>query len=292
MTALSAETAFRPRFRARRIPGLGGTVPVVVAAVVLVVVTLTAIFASAVAPYDPDAVDLNAVLTAPGVAGHPLGTDGAGRDTLSRIVFGSRLSLLAPLIVITVSTVVGLILGILCGWVGGALDSVLSRIIDFLFAFPSLLVAMLAVALFGPGLLAPTIGLAIAYAPYTARLVRNLIVTEKARPYVEAYRLQGFPGPVIAARKVLPNVSPTLIAQSALGFGYVLVDLAALSYLGLGVQPPTADWGVMVAEGQEALVQETFWPVLFPCIAIIIVVVAVNIIGDFIGDKLTGGVNS
>lgn len=287
MTVLSAEST--TRFRLRRIPGLGGAVPVVASIAFLGMMVIAAILAPVLAPADPNSVDLGAILAGPGSAVHPLGTDAAGRDILSRIVFGARLSLLAPLIVITLAATMGLTVGLLCGWVGGVVDAALSRLIDFLFAFPSLLVAMLAVALFGPGLTAPTIGLVIAYMPYTARLARNVVMQEKSRPYVEAYRLQGFTGWTIAVRKLIPNVSPTLLAHSTLGFGYVLVDLAALSYLGMGVQPPTADWGVMVAEGQDALVQGIAWPVLFPCIAIVAVVVAVNILGDYLGEKLTGG---
>jgi peptide/nickel transport system permease protein len=258
----------KSRFRVRRLPGFSGPLPVIISVAIIVIMVVVAVAAPLIAPSDPDAVDLNAFLSSPGTAGHLLGTDGAGRDILSRVMFGARLSLLAPLVVVIVSTLAG---------------------IEFLFAFPSLLVAMLAVALFGPGLLAPTIGLMIAYTPYTARLVRNLVLQEKARPYIEAYRVQGYSGTAIATRKIVPNISPTLLAQSALGFGYVMVDLAALSYLGLGVQPPTSDWGVMVAEGQDALVQSVIWPVLFPCLAIVAVVIAVNIIGDYIGEKLTGG---
>ncbi|MBP2389600.1 ABC transporter permease [Aeromicrobium fastidiosum] len=287
MTVLAPPT--RSRLRARRIPGLSGPVPVIISVAIIVVMVVVAVAAPLIAPFDPDAVDLNAFLSSPGTAGHLMGTDGAGRDILSRVMFGARLSLLAPLVVVIVSTLLGTVLGLACGWLGGAVDSFLSRVIEFLFAFPSLLVAMLAVALFGPGLLAPTIGLMIAYTPYTARLVRNLVLQEKARPYIEAYRVQGYSGTAIATRKIVPNISPTLLAQSALGFGYVMVDLAALSYLGLGVQPPTSDWGVMVAEGQDALVQSVIWPVLFPCLAIVAVVIAVNIIGDYIGEKLTGG---
>ena len=287
MTALTAESTTRVRIR--RLPGFAGAVPMLFASSILVAMTLAAVLAPLIAPFDPNTVDLGATLAAPGTAGHPLGTDGAGRDILSRILYGARLSLLAPLIIITLATILGLILGVLCGWFGGVVDGVLSRVIDFLFAFPSLLVAMLAVALFGPGLIAPTVGLVIAYTPYTARLARGLIMQEKSRPYVEAYRLQGFSGGAIAVRRIIPNLSPTLLAYSALGFGYVLVDLAALSYLGLGVQPPTADWGVMVAEGQDALIQNVVWPVLFPCVAIVAVVISVNIIGDYIGEKLTGG---
>lgn len=287
MTAVSAAVA--SRIRVRRISGMSGAVPLVIAVLVLLSMIGVALFAPLIAPADPASVDLGATLSPPGTAGHLLGTDTAGRDTLSRLLYGARLSLLMPLVVIAAATLVGTVIGLICGWAGGVADAVLSRIVDFLFAFPSLLVAMLAVALFGRGYVAPTIGLIIAYTPYAARLIRNLVLQEKARPYVEAYRLQGFAGRTIAARMVLPNISPTMLAQAALGFGYVLVDLAALSFLGLGVQPPSADWGVMVAEGQEALMQKVIWPVLLPCLVIVAVVVAINIVGDYIGERLTGG---
>jgi peptide/nickel transport system permease protein len=288
MTALPAGLA-RRRARSRRRPRASSSLYFVLAIVIIVAATGAALMASVLAPADPASVDLGATLAGPGTVGHALGTDTAGRDSLSRLLDGARLSLLTPLIVITAATALGSLIGIVCGWAGGIVDGILSRVVDFLFAFPSLLVAMLAVALFGRGQLAPTIGLIIAYTPYAARLVRNLVMQEKARPYVEAYRLQGYASHTIAVRMLLPNISPTMIAQAALGFGYVLVDLAALSYLGLGVQPPTADWGVMVADGQEALIQGVIWPVLFPCLAIVAVVVAINIVSDHIGEKLTGG---
>lgn len=288
MTAIPVDLTRRPP-RLRRLPGASRSLSCVLATMVVVAATGAAVMAPALAPTDPASVDLGATLALQGTAGHPLGTDTAGRDILARLLFGARLSLITPLIVITAATVIGSLIGVICGWAGGIVDGVLSRVVDFLFAFPSLLVAMLAVALFGRGQMATTIGLIIAYTPYAARLVRSLVMQEKARPYVEAYRLQGFAGHTIATRMLLPNISPTMIAQAALGFGYVLVDLAALSYLGLGVQPPTADWGVMVADGQEALIQGVIWPVLFPCLAIVAVVVAINIIGDYVGEKLTGG---
>lgn len=288
MTATTADLTRRRRIRL--LPVVVGRAPFALAVLAIVGMTSVALLASVIAPTDPASVDLGATLTSPGTAGHAFGTDTAGRDTLSRLVYGARISLLTPLIVIVAATVLGSIVGIICGWAGGIGDAILSRIVDFLFAFPSLLVAMLAVALFGRGLFAPTVGLVIAYTPYAARLVRNLVMQEKARPYVEAYRLQGFAGHAIALRMIVPNISPTMLAQAALGFGYVLVDLAALSYLGLGAQPPTADWGVMVADGQEALIQGVIWPVLFPCLAIVAIVVAINVVGDYIGEKLTGGV--
>lgn len=156
------------------------------------------------------------------------------------------------------------------------------------FAFPSLLIAIMAVALFGKGLVAPVIAMTIAYIPFVARLTRTLVISEKNRPYVAAYRVQGFSGAWIALRRVLPNVTPVVGAQSTLNFGYVLAELAALSFLGLGVQPPTPDWGSMINEAQAGLVGGFFLPALAPAIAVVLVVVAVNIVGDELSRRVGG----
>ena len=259
----------------------------VISLVVLGVLTLAAIFAPWVAPYDPDQVDLGAVYASPSTA-HWLGTDALGRDTLSRMIYGARTALLAPLIVVVASTIIGILLGLLAGWRGGWLDSVLGRIFDVVFAFPSLLIAIMAVALFGKGLVAPVIAMSIAYAPFVARLTRSLVASERSRPYVSAYRVQGFSGGWIATRRVLPNVTPIVGAQSTLNFGYVLAELAALSFLGLGVQAPTADWGAMINEAQAGLIGGHFLPAIVPAVAVVVVVVAVNIIGEELSDRIGG----
>jgi len=260
----------------------------VISLVVLGVLTLAAIFAPWVAPYDPDLVDLGAVYASPSTA-HWLGTDALGRDTLSRMIYGARTALLAPLIVVVASTIIGILLGLLAGWRGGWLDSVLGRIFDVVFAFPSLLIAIMAVALFGKGLVAPVIAMSIAYAPFVARLTRSLVASERSRPYVSAYRVQGFSGGWIATRRVLPNVTPIVGAQSTLNFGYVLAELAALSFLGLGVQAPTADWGAMINEAQAGLLGGHFLPAIVPAVAVVIAVVAVNVIGEELSDRIGGG---
>ncbi|PPL15509.1 ABC transporter permease [Microterricola pindariensis] len=256
---------------------------------VLVVMTLAAVFAPFIAPYDPNFVNLSAVYQGPSPA-HWLGTDSLGRDTLSRMIFGARTALLGPLLVVVFSTILGILLGLLAGWRGGWIDSVLGRLFDVIFAFPSLLIAIMAVALFGKGLVAPVIAMSIAYAPFVARLTRQLIVSERSRPYVAAYRVQGFSGPWIALRRVLPNVTPIVGAQSTLNFGYVLAELAGLSFLGLGVQAPTADWGAMINEAQAGLTGGYFLPAIVPAVAVVIVVVAVNIIGEELSDRIGGGV--
>jgi peptide/nickel transport system permease protein len=250
-------------------------------------VTLAAIFASFIAPYAPNQVDLVNIQAGPSPA-HWLGTDALGRDTLSRMIFGARTALLSPMLVVVFSTVVGILLGLLAGWRGGWIDAVLGRIFDVIFAFPALLIAIMAVALFGKGLVAPVIAMSIAYAPFVARLTRSLVASERSRPYVAAYRVQGFGGGFIALRRVLPNVTPIVGAQSTLNFGYVLAELAALSFLGLGVQAPTADWGAMVNEAQSGLIGGYFLPALVPAVAIVLVVVAVNVIGEELSDRIGG----
>ncbi|QNA93638.1 MULTISPECIES: ABC transporter permease [unclassified Microbacterium] len=256
-------------------------------AIVLAVVTLSAIFAPWIAPYDPDAVDFTAFYAPPSAA-HWLGTDALGRDTLSRIIWGGRTALIGPLAVVVFSTVLGILLGLLAGWRGGWIDAVLGRVFDVLFAFPSLLIAIMAVALFGKGLVAPVIAMSIAYAPFVARLTRSLVAAERSRPYVAAYRVQGFGGAWIALRRVLPNVTPIIGAQSTLNFGYVLAELAGLSFLGLGVQPPTADWGGMINEAQSGIASGQFLPAIAPAVIVVIVVVAVNIIGEELSDRIGG----
>lgn len=260
------------------------------AAIITAVVALGAILAPLISPYPPDYVDLQNVLAWPSFA-HPLGTDALGRDTLSRVLVGARTSLLGPLIVVVASTIVGALLGLLAGWQGGWTDRILSRIFDLMFSFPALLLAILAVALLGKGLTGPIIAMTIAYVPYVARLTRNLILAERNRPYVAAYRVLGFGAPWIALRRVLPNIFPTVGAQSTLNFGYVLADLAALSFIGLGVQAPTADWGSMINESRSALLLGQPLPALIPAALVVIVVVAINILGEELSDRIGGSLS-
>lgn len=274
------------RMRLRAPSRLRGSVAVLVSTVVLAVVVMAALLAPLLATNDPSATDLSAILVPPGTPGHLLGTDPSGRDIAARLLYGARISLLAPLAVVTVATVAGTSIGLLAGWCGGLVDAVVSRVLDFMFAFPGLLLAIFAVTLFGTGLLAPMVALMIAYAPFTARLVRNLVMAEKQRPHVDSYRLQGYSGAAIATGPVLANIAPTLLSQSVLGFGYTMIDLAVLSFLGYGVQPPTADWGSMVKDAQEAILQGAFSAALIPCLTIVVTVVAFTVVGDAVGERL------
>jgi peptide/nickel transport system permease protein len=249
------------------------------------VVVAVAVLAPWLAPHDPNAVDLGDALAGPS-AGHPLGLDSSGRDTLSRLVLGARTSLLGPLGVVLFSTVAGVAVGTAAGWRGGWLDSLLSRSTEIVFAFPGLLLALLIVSIYGEGLTAPVIALGIAYLPYVSRLTRSLVLAERERPYVAAYRVQGHSGPQICLRHVLPNIAPVVLAQSTVNFGYALIDLAGLSFLGLGVPALTPDWGQMVFDGESAIQQGYPLSAFLPCAAIVLTVVAFNVVGEQWADRI------
>ncbi|MFE2325566.1 ABC transporter permease [Streptomyces sp. NPDC059385] len=253
----------------------------------LVLFVLVALFAPWIAPQDPTFGALGDTLLGPS-AGHWLGTDQGGHDTLSALIVGTRTSLTGPLAVVLFSTVLGIAVGLFTAWHGGWIDTAVGRALDVLFAFPALLLAILAVALFGKGMTAPVLAMAIAYMPYTARVVRGLALQEKSRPYIAAYRVQGHSALYVTVRRLLPNIAPTLLAQSTVNFGYALLDLAALSFLGLGVQPPTPDWGAMINQGQTAVLQGQPLSAIAPAVAVVLVVVAFNIVGEDLGDRLAG----
>ncbi|MFD5145987.1 ABC transporter permease [Streptomyces sp. NPDC058401] len=248
-------------------------------------VVLVAVLAPWIAPYDPNSVDLAGALAGPS-ADHLLGIDASGRDTFSRLVLGARTSLLGPLGVVAFSTVAGVAIGTAAAWRGGWLDSVLSRSTELVFAFPGMLLAILIVSVYGEGLLAPVIALAIAYLPYVSRLTRSLVLAERARPYVEAYQVQGHSGAQICLRHVVPAVMPVVLAQSAINFGYALIDLAGLAFLGLGVPALTPDWGRMVFDGNAAIQAGYPLSAIVPCAAIVLTVVAFNVVGESWADKV------
>ncbi|MEY9848709.1 ABC transporter permease [Streptacidiphilus sp. MAP5-3] len=251
----------------------------------LAVVVLLALLAPWLSPHDPNAVDLGNALAGPS-ASHPLGVDGSGRDTASRLITGARTSLLGPLGVVVFSTVVGVVVGVTAGWRGGWLDSLLSRTTELVFAFPGLLLAILIVSIYGEGLIAPVVALGVAYLPYVSRLTRSLVLAERKRPYVEAYRVQGHSGLQICLRHVLPNIAPVVLAQSTINFGYALIDLAGLSFLGLGVPALTPDWGRMVFDGESAIQSGYPLSAILPCAAIVLTVVAFNVVGERWADQV------
>jgi peptide/nickel transport system permease protein len=248
-------------------------------------VVVLALFAPWLSPHDPNAVDLGNALAGPSAA-HPLGVDGSGRDTASRLITGARTSLLGPLGVVVFSTLAGVVVGVAAGWRGGWLDSLLSRSTELVFAFPGLLLALLIVSIYGEGLTAPVIALGVAYLPYVSRLTRSLVLAERERPYVEAYRVQGHSGLQICLRHVLPNIAPVILAQSTINFGYALIDLAGLSFLGLGVPALVPDWGRMVFDGESAIQAGYPLSAILPCVAIVLTVVAFNVVGERWADQV------
>jgi peptide/nickel transport system permease protein len=256
----------------------------VVAGIIIAAITLATVFAPLVAPYDPDAQDLSRSLK-PASAAHLAGTDKLGRDTLSRLVFGARTTLLSALLVVALSTAMGIPLGLAAGFYEGPADAAISRTMDILLAFPALLLALMIVASFGRGISNAIVALSIVYVPMIARLVRSAALVEKRLPYVEAARALGYSNARIMFRHVLPNVMPLILVQAPIDFGYSILDLASLSFLGLGVQPPQADWGAMLSDGREYLLLSPALA-LVPGLAIMVTVVAFNLVGDGLRTRL------
>ncbi len=265
------------RSRRRRIAKRDGVV--IGCAVVIGIAVLMAVFGPLLAPHDPNTASLADAFVGPG-PGHLLGFDGQGRDLLSRLLTGARTSMAGPSLVVAGSVAAGTTLAIAAAWAGGWIDSVISAGLDILFAFPAIVLAILAAATFGTGLLAPALALAIAYTPYIARVLRGAALRERAREYVAACEVQGLSAVAICARHLVPNLLALIVAQATLMFGYAMVDFAAISYLGLGIQPPAADWGVMVASGQLGVLQGYPAESLAAGLCIVVVVVAVNLLGE------------
>jgi peptide/nickel transport system permease protein len=251
----------------------------------LMVVAAAALLAPWAAPYAANAVDFTAIWQGPGSA-HLLGTDQVGQDLLSRLIHGARESLLGPLALLALATVFGVTIGIVAAWNGGWIDVLLARITDVMFAFPGLLFVVLVIAVFGKGPATAIVALALAYAPVIAKFTRSLALAEIARPYVDAYRVQGVGGAMLCLRYIVPNLAPPLLGYLVVLFGEGLMSLATLSFLGFGAQPPSSEWGLMVQEGQSGIIQGHVWPTLVPGVAIAAVVVAVNVVGVRLSDRL------
>ena len=246
---------------------------------VLLIATVAAVLGPYVTPQDPDLPNLSFDFIGPS-AGHLLGYDFQGRDVFSRLLAGAQSSMLGPFTVVALSMVAGVLLALVAAWRGGVVDSVVSSGLDILFAFPAILLAVLATAVFGAGQTAAALALVVAYTPYVARVLRGAALRERSRPYIVALEVQGASATAICLRHLLPNLGTLIVAQATILFGYAMVDLAAISYLGLGVQPPTANWGVMIAENQTGIVQGYPLPALLAGMAIVFVVIAVNLLGE------------
>ena len=258
--------------------------------VVVVLIVLLAIFADVVAPYAPNEQFRDAVRAAPwwsegGSSRFVLGTDSLGRDMLSRLIHGARISLFIGLAVMGVSFVLGVLLGLACVSLGNAVDVVITRLMDLIMAVPSLVLAILVVAVLGPSLPNTIIAVSIVSLPRYVRLVRASALTELGKDYVTAARVAGV-GPVrLMFATVLPNGLSPLIVQAALGVSDAILEAAALGFLGLGAQPPTAEWGTMLADARE-FIRSNPWLVTLPGLAILVTVVSINLMGDGLRDAL------
>ncbi len=251
----------------------------IISAVVIALAVLAAIFGPLLAPYPPNLLNLSLAWVGP-TGGHLLGFDFQGRDVASRLLAGAQSSMLGPLAVVIASMTAGILLAVTAAWRRGPADAVISSGLDILFAFPGILLAVLAAAVFGAGLPAAVIALSIAYTPYVARVLRGAALKERSQPYVAALEVQGAPATTICLRHLVPNIAPLVVAQATILFGYAMVDLAAVSFLGLGVQPPNPNWGVMISENQTGILQGYPLPALAASVCIVAVVIAFNVLGE------------
>ena len=254
-------------------------------AIMAVLVVLAAV-APAIAPHGPAEQFRDSFLAPPfAQAGFPLGTDSLGRDILTRLIYGARLSLLIGVIVVALSLSAGTMLGLVAAFAGGALDVAIMRLMDVLLVFPSLLLAIVVVAILGPGLTNAMLAVAIVLLPGYVRLARAAALGELAREYVVATRSAGAGTLRLMLSVVLPNCAAPLIVQATLGFSAAILDAAALGFLGLGAQPPTPEWGTMLADALQ-FYQRAWWLLAFPGIAILVTVMAFNLLGDGLRDAL------
>ena len=258
--------------------------------VVVVSLFAIAVLANVIAPHHPHEQYRDALLVPPawqegGSMRFLLGTDATGRDILSRIIHGSRFSLLIGTIVVTLSMSTGIILGLLAAFVPGIADNAISRIMDVILSVPSLLLALVVVAILGPGLMNAMLAVAVVYVPHFTRLARASAMAELSRDYVTASRVAGAGTLRIMFSTVLPNCMAPLIVQGTLAFSSAVLDAAALGFLGMGAQPPTPEWGSMLADAREFILR-AWWVVTFPGLAILITVLAFNLMGDGLRDTL------
>ena len=251
---------------------------------------IVALLADWIAPYDPTEQYREHLLQPPfwqegGSLAFPLGTDAVGRDMLSRLLYGARYSFYVGIVVVTVAAAGGIVVGLLSGFAPKWLDTILMRVMDIILAFPSLLLALVLVAILGPSLTNAMIAIAIVLQPHYVRLTRSSVLAERSKDYVTAAKVTGAKLPRLMFITVLPNCLSPIIVQAALSFSTAILDAAALGFLGMGAQPPTPEWGTMLAEAREFILR-AWWVVTFPGLAILITVLAINLMGDGLRDAL------
>ncbi len=251
----------------------------------LLLVALVSILAPVLAPRDPIETNLSQRLAPIGAPGYPLGADELGRDILSRLIWGGRISLMVGFSAVMVAMLLGIIIGLLTGYFGRWVDSVFMRLIDILMAFPAILLAITIVASLGPGLRNAMLAVAVVGIPYYARIVRGSVLSLREQEFVQAARVIGAPNGRIIFRHILPNTLAPLIVAATLDVGWFIMAAAGLSFLGLGAQPPTAEWGVMLSTGRQFIRNAPHLSIL-PGLAIFLVVLALNFLGDGLRDAL------
>lgn len=252
---------------------------------IILILIITAIFAPLIATHSPTDYESLADRYQPPSSEHWLGTDELGRDIFSRIVYGSRISIQIGVIAVGISMIIGVILGGIAGYFGKWIDHIIMRLIDILMAFPSILLAIALVAVLGPNLRNAMIAVGIVGIPQFARIVRSAVLSVKETEYVEAARAIGAKHGRTLMQHVLPNCAAPIIVQATLSVGTAILDAAGLSFLGLGAQPPTPEWGAMSSDGRSAL-QNAPWVITFPGMAILLVVIGFNLFGDGLRDAL------
>ena len=257
---------------------------------IIVAIVLLAMFADIVAPHSPNLTNNAAFLRPPvwqagGGWTYPLGTDAIGRDMLSRLIHGARLSLAIGIVVVALAIMAGIALGLISGFVGGVVDILIMRLMDILLTLPSLLLAIVVVAILGPGLMNAMLAVAVVLLPHYVRLTRAAVMAERGRDYVTAARVSGAGSLRLMLSEILPNCTAPLIVQASLGVSTAILDAAALGFLGLGAQPPSPEWGTMLADARE-FVLRAWWVVTLPGLMILITVLAFNLVGDGLRDAL------
>ena len=257
---------------------------------IVLLLLLVAIFADVIAPYSPVLTDNSVFLKPPawqegGSWAYPLGTDAIGRDMLSRLIHGTRLSLLIGIAVVALSILVGIVLGLVAGYFRGVTEIAIMRLMDIILTLPSLLLAIVIVAILGPGLMNAMLAVAVVVLPHYVRITRASVIGEMSKDYVTAARSIGTGRLRLMLNEVLPNCAAPLIVQASLGVSTAILDAAALGFLGLGAQPPASEWGTMLADARE-FVLRAWWVVTFPGLMILIAVLAFNLLGDGLRDAL------
>jgi len=253
-------------------------------ALLLLLIILAAVFAPWLAPYEPNKIVFSQKLLAPNWA-HWMGTDEFGRDILSRVLYGARTSLIIGVSVTLIAMLIGIPIGLVSGYFGGRVDTLLMRFSDVFLAFPPLLLPIAITAALGSGLANAMLALAVSWFPWYARIMRGAVVRVRSETYIHAARSMGVSHGRILLRHVLPNATTPVIVQGSMDFGYTILAAASLSFIGLGAKPPMIEWGLMAAASRSQLLENP-WTVLFPGVAIFVLVLAVNLVGDGLRDVL------